>query len=93
MNTTTSKADTCLLVVSTEGVPVMVVPATSIQDAMSQARELLRDERCVARGSIARNGVHVALFAPAIYGDDRVLGFLPVEHGEFIPESQRIEVN
>ena len=45
------KTGSLLLVISSEGIPVMVVPATNIQDAHNQARILLRDEKSRAGGS------------------------------------------
>ena len=86
MNTSIAKTSTCLLVFTSEGAPVMVVPAASIQDGMTQAHQLLGDESCTARTPIARSGVRVTLFAPAIFGDDEVLGFLPMEYGESHPD-------
>jgi hypothetical protein len=88
MKESISKSTSCLMVFSSEGIPVMVVPATSVQDAMTHAQELLRDEKCLAEGPIARSGVSVTMFAPAIYGGDEVLGFLPVEYGESSPGNQ-----
>lgn len=85
MITSIAKSSPCLLVFTSEGTPVMVVPASNMQDGMTQARQLLRDENCAAKASIARSGVRVTLFAPAIFGDAELLGFLPVEYGESRP--------
>ena len=82
------KTGSLLLVISSEGIPVMVVPATNIADAHNQARMLLRDEKSRAVGPMmARSGVRVTLFQAALFGGDEVLGYLPVEHGETYPET------
>ena len=79
------KTGSLLLVISSEGIPVMVVPATNIEDAHNQARMLLRDEKSRAVGPMARSGVRATLFQAALFGGDEVLGYLPVEHGETFP--------
>lgn len=72
-----------LILISTDGEPVMLVPAPSIEEAQQRAITLLRASPA-GKSGIAHNGCRATLFVPALEADGEVLAYQPVraaEHG------------
>jgi hypothetical protein len=72
-----------LILISTEGEPVMLVPAPSIEEAQQRAITLLRASPA-GKSGIAHKGCRATLFVPALEADGEVLAYQPAraaEHG------------
>ncbi len=67
-----------LILISTCGEPVMLVPAPSVQEALQRAKELLRAS-LGDKGAVAEHGCQVTLFAPAIEAGGEILGYQPIQ--------------
>jgi hypothetical protein len=72
-----------LILISTDGEPVMLVPAPTIEEARKRAITLMRASPG-DKSAIGDHGCRVTLFMPALQADGEVLAYQPVrsaEHG------------
>lgn len=70
------------------GEPLLVVPASSKEQAQERALDLLQ-VNAYERHLIAAQGVRVTAFSPAIVADGQILGYMPTAEGQFIPEGHQ----
>ena len=70
-----------LILISTEGEPVMLVPAPSIEEAQERAITLLRSSPA-GKSGLAHSGCRATLFLPALEADGEVLAYQPVSNAE-----------
>lgn len=77
-----AKPATVLFLISVSGEPIVLVPAISVEDARTRAIAILRTSpEDVAK--VARNGVSVVLFTPAVQSDGHTIGYTPAAFGNF----------
>jgi len=81
--TTTTMAPAALILISTDGEPVMLVPAPTVEEASQRAITLMRASPADKK-AIGDHGCRATLFVPALQADGEVLAYQPIrsaEHG------------
>ena len=81
-----------LILISTCGEPVMLVPAPTVQEALQRAKELLRASPG-DKGAVAEHGCQVTLFAPAIKAGGEILGYQPIQVADSGPAELRSRIH
>lgn len=79
----TTMAPAALILISTDGEPVMLVPAPTVEEASQRAITLMRASPADKK-AIGDHGCRATLFVPALQADGEVLAYQPVrsaEHG------------
>lgn len=69
-----------MLMISSRGQPVALVPAESIEQAQKRALDLLRSGQGHEMGLLT-NEAQVTLFSPALVADGETLAYLPTHEG------------
>jgi len=69
-----------MLMISSCGQPVALVPAESVEQAQARALELLRNGKWQDMGLLTREAV-VTLFSPVVFADGHAIAYLPTQVG------------
>jgi hypothetical protein len=74
------KSGSVMLMISSCGQPVALVPAESIEQAQKRAIELLRGEQGRQMGPLTQEAV-VTVFSPAVVADGETIAYVPTHFG------------
>ena len=77
---TAKKSGSVMLMISSCGQPVALVPADSVEEAQKRAVELLRGEQGRQMGLLTHEAV-VTLFSPAVVADGETIAYVPTHFG------------
>ena len=74
------KSGSVMLMISSCGQPVALVPAESIEQAQKRAVELLRGDQGRSMGLLTHEAV-VTVFSPAVVADGETIAYVPTHFG------------
>ena len=74
------KSGSVMLMISSCGQPVALVPAESIEQAQKRAVELLRGEQGRHMGRLTHEAV-LTVFSPAVVADGETIAYVPTHFG------------